>query len=88
MSNTTEIPDHGSRDHAEFSPSALKYLASCAGYQGKSGSSEAAEKGTRIHEALEARDPSALHDEEEIEIYEQTVEMEEQFLKSFEDGLV
>ena len=60
-------PDHTSRDHAEFSPSSLKYVAACSGYTGRSGTSAAAEKGTRIHEALEVRDPSALHDEEELE---------------------
>lgn len=43
----------------------------------------AAEKGTRIHEALEVRDPSALHDEEELEIYEQIVQEEDSFNKSF-----
>ena len=77
--------DHGSRDHAEFSPSSLKYVASCAGYEGKSGTSAAAEMGTRIHEALEVRDPSALHNEEEVSIYEQIVEMEADFMGNFGD---
>jgi hypothetical protein len=76
--------NHADRGHAEFSPSALKYLSACAGFQGKEGTSEAAEKGTRIHEALEVRDPSALHDQEEVELYEKTVELEEEFLKQFE----
>ena len=77
MSNT---PDHSERDHAPFSPSSLKYVAACAGYEGRSGTSAAAEKGTRIHEeALEVRDPSALHDEEEIEIYDKIVLEEAQF---------
>lgn len=78
--------DHGNRGHAEFSPSALKYLSACAGFHGTDGTSEAAAKGTRIHEALEARDPSALHDEEEIELYEKTVVLEEEFLKQFESA--
>ncbi len=73
-------PDHANRDHAEFSPSSLKYVAGCAGYQGREGTSAAAEKGTRIHEALEAQDSSALHDEEEFEIYDQIVRDEEYFL--------
>ena len=73
-------PDHTSRDHAEFSPSSLKYVAACSGYTGRSGTSAAAEKGTRIHEALEVRDSSALHDEEEVEIYEQIVKDEDEFL--------
>ena len=62
-------PDHANRGHAEFSPSSLKYVATCAGYKGREGTSAAAEKGTRIHEALEIRDPSALHDEDENDIY-------------------
>jgi len=76
-------PDHTSRDHAEFSPSSLKYVAGCGGYHGKDGTSAAAEKGTRIHEALEVRDPSALHDEEELQIYEQIVADEKSFNESF-----
>lgn len=79
----TEQPDHSNRLHAEFSPSSLKYVASCPAYEGREGTNAAAERGTRIHEALEVRDPSALHDEEEIEIYEQIVEMEEQFMTNF-----
>lgn len=79
----TQTPDHASRGHAEFSPSSLKYVAGCAGYHGKDGSSAAAEMGTRIHEALEIFDPSALHNEEELRIYEQIVAMEQDFLSNF-----
>lgn len=74
-------PDHANRGHAAFSPSSLKYVAACPGYKGRSGTSAAAEKGTRIHEALEVRDPSALHNEEEHEIYEQIIKDEDKFLK-------
>ncbi len=77
-----DTPDHTSRDHAEFSPSSLKYVAACSGYNGRSGTSAAAEKGTRIHEALEIRDYSALHDEEEMDIYERIVRDEEEFLNT------
>jgi len=76
-------PDHSSRGHAEFSPSSLKYVAACPAYQGKDGTSAAAEMGTRIHEALEVRDPSALHNEKETEIYDQIVEMEADFMGNF-----
>lgn len=76
-------PNHSARGHAEFSPSSLKYVAACAGYEGRDGTSAAAEMGTRIHEALEIFDPSALHDEEEIAIYEQIVEMEKDFMSNF-----
>jgi hypothetical protein len=76
-------PDHSSRGHAEFSPSSLKYVAACAGYEGKEGTSAAAEMGTRIHEALEVRDSSALHNEKETDLYDQIVEMEQDFMGNF-----
>lgn len=76
-------PNHSERGHAEFSPSSLKYVAACAAYEGREGTSEAAEKGTRIHEALEVRDPSALHDEEEVGIYDEIVKMEAEFMSNF-----
>ena len=81
-----QTPDHASRGHAEFSPSSLKFVAGCAGYHGKDGSSSAAEMGTRIHEALEIFDPSALHNEEELRLYEQIVAMEQEFLANFPAG--
>ena len=82
----TETPDHASRGHHPHSPSSLKYKHACAGYTSREGSSAAAEKGTRIHEALEVRDPSALHDEEEVSIYEEIVKEEAAFLDSFTKG--
>lgn len=71
-----ESVNHSDRAHAEFGPSSLKYVAICPGFHGKDGTSDAAEKGTRIHEALEVRDPSALQSEEEIGIYERLVREE------------
>lgn len=68
MSN--ELPDHSDRAHAVFGPSSLKYYAKCAGYHGRDGTNPAAEMGTRIHEALEVRDPSALQSDQEVELYE------------------
>ena len=76
-------PNHADRGHAEFSPSSLKYVAKCAAYKGRSGTSEAAERGTRIHEALEVFDPSSLHDEEELDIYNDIVKMEKDFMSNF-----
>ena len=76
-------PDHSSRGHAEFSPSSLKYVSKCAGFHGREGTNASAEMGTRIHEALEIFDPSALHNEQELEIYEKIVEMEKEFLSNF-----
>jgi len=78
------MPDsHSDRDHAEFSPSALKYIAGCGGFQGRSGTNAAAEKGTRIHEALEIGDPSNLESEEEVSIFHEIVAEEESFLQNF-----
>ena len=71
---------HADRGHAEFSPSSLKYVAGCAAYHGKDGSSPAAEMGTRIHEALEVRDPAALQNEEELDLYNRCADMEDEFL--------
>jgi len=71
---------HSERGHAEFSPSSLKYVKGCAAYHGKDGSSPAAEMGTRIHEALEVRDPSALHNEEELDLYNRCADMEDEYL--------
>lgn len=78
MNPVTDTPNHTDRAHAEFSPSALKYLHTCPGFHGKDGSSAAADMGTRIHEALEVRDPSTLQSEEEVEIYDQLLKDEEE----------
>ena len=56
--------------HAEFGPSSLKYVSLCKGYHGREGTNATAEKGTRIHEALEIRNPSTLESEEEIQMYD------------------
>jgi hypothetical protein len=80
---TQSQPNHSDRGHAEFSPSSLKYVAKCAGFHGRDGTNAAAEMGTRIHEALEVHDPSALHNEEEVAIYDKIVEMEAEFLSNF-----
>jgi len=61
--NTAATVDE-EEEHAEYSPSALKYHAACPGYIGESGTNPAAEMGTRIHEALETGDWSKLNDYE------------------------
>lgn len=48
--------------HAEFSPSQLKHFRACSGYTPTQSTSDAAESGTRIHEALEIDDMSKLTD--------------------------
>lgn len=86
MFPTMNQPDHSSRGHAEFSPSQLKYLAGCAGYHGKDGSSAAAEMGTRIHEAIEILDPSNLQSEEEVSIYQEIVSDQEAYLANYKEN--
>lgn len=85
MSNTPtktkkDAPDHSEREHAEFSPSQLASLESCPGYENHNESSEAAEMGTRIHEALEAGDPSHLLSDREHELYDAIREMEDELV--------
>lgn len=75
-----ETVDHASRGHAEFGPSSLKYTAACAGWESRGGTSEAAEMGTRIHEAVETRNPAGLRDEREQGIYEQLIEWEDKWV--------
>ncbi len=85
VATMTQTPNHSDRGHAEFSPSALKYSAGCAGYQGRDGTSAAAEMGTRIHEAIEVLDPSNLQSEEEVSIYNEIVSDQEEYLKNYKE---
>ena len=63
--STPEAPA-GNNGHAKFSPSQLKYFKSCPGYGPNNTTNEAAEAGTRIHEALELDDDSKLQSEWEL----------------------
>jgi hypothetical protein len=72
--------NHTDRPHAQFSPSSLKYTAACAGWESRGGTSDAAEMGVRVHEAVEVRNPSGLRDEREQMIYEQLVEWEDKWI--------
>lgn len=51
--------------HAQFGPSSLKMFRKCPGYANRGGTNPAAEMGTRIHDALETGDWTALNDYEE-----------------------
>jgi len=51
-------------EHAVYSPSSLKYVAQCPGYKPEFSTNEAAEMGTRIHNALETGDWSTMNDYE------------------------
>ncbi len=78
--------DHSDRAHAEFGPSSLKYVSLCAGYHGKDGNNAASIIGTRIHEALEVRDPSALESDEEVQIYSRMIEEEDEVFTNIFGG--
>lgn len=80
------MPDHSDRAHAVFGPSSLKYYSKCAGYHGRDGTNPAAEMGTRIHEALEVRDPSALQSELEQELYERMLKDELEVFEQLFNG--
>jgi hypothetical protein len=83
MVTAMRSPDHKERGHAEFSPSSLKYCAGCAGYKGRDGSSAAAEMGTRIHEALEITDSSNLQSEEEVSIFHEILNDQDEYLQNY-----
>jgi superfamily II DNA or RNA helicase len=54
--------------HAEFSPSALKYFERCPSYLRREGTNSIAERGTRIHDALETGDFAKLQDDDELSV--------------------
>jgi hypothetical protein len=82
---TPDTPNHADRDHADISPSGVKMVRYCPGFRNRGGTSAAAEKGTRIHEAIEARDPSELLDEDEHEIYEACIRDMDQVIGDLRD---
>jgi hypothetical protein len=59
------------REHAEFNPSSLDMFQKCAGYRSRQGTNETAERGTRIHKALEIDDLDSLDEKEERPIAQQ-----------------
>jgi hypothetical protein len=81
----TEV-NHADRAHATFGPSGLKYVKQCPAFHGKDGTNPAAEMGTRIHEALEVEDCSALEHEEEIEIYHSILSERNELLRAYFQG--
>lgn len=69
----TTMP-HAERAHARFNPSSLKYWEICPSYENQqSEENEFSLRGTRMHEACESEDPSKLHNDEEVEIVEATL---------------
>ena len=76
-------PNHSDRGHHPQGPSQLKALQQCPGFENRPGSSAAAEMGTRIHEALEVRDPSNLESELEAELYEKCIAAEDMLIPEF-----
>lgn len=77
-----QVIDHSSRDHAEHSPSALKMFEICPGYRPNGGSNWAADRGTRIHEALEAEDISRLVDSDEQAIAQKCFDYVQELIAS------
>ena len=83
MSQSLKHPDHGSRGHHPQGPSQLKALKLCSGFENRPGTTAAAEMGTRIHEALEVRDPSNLESELEIELYNKCTRAEDSLIAEY-----
>jgi hypothetical protein len=57
--------DSETRPHHPYGPSSLKNYECCPSYKNRGGSNPIAEAGTRIHNAVEKRNPSLLIDGEE-----------------------
>ena len=72
---TAEAAPEEKPAHAKWSPSKLKYVELCPGFDGREGGvNPAAEMGTRIHEALEKMDLDILTDNWERLIAERCLE--------------
>jgi superfamily II DNA or RNA helicase len=79
---TTPKPDHASRGHAKYSPSGLKYFEICGSFKNRGGSTEAADRGTRIHEALDAGDITLLVDEGERAVAQKCADYEQEIVSA------
>lgn len=68
-------------DHAEFPPSSLGNMERCPGFRNRTGeTNEAAERGTRIHKALETNKIADLPSKFEIDVA--------QMCRDYEDGVI
>ena len=83
MNQSLKHPDHSSRGHHPQGPSQLKALKLCSGFENRTGTTAAAEMGTRIHEALEVRDASNLESELEIELYDKCIMAEDNLIADY-----
>jgi superfamily II DNA or RNA helicase len=79
---TSDTIDHSSRDHAEHGPSTLEKFEICPGYRPRGGTNWAADRGTRIHEALEAEDISRLVDPDEQAIAQKCYDYVQSLIES------
>lgn len=80
MIEVLPTPAVAPREHAEFNPSSLDMFQKCPGYRSREGTNETAERGTRIHKALESDDLDVLDAEEDRPIA--------QSCKDFIDALI
>ena len=83
MSEEVTHPNHASRGHHAQGPSQLKALKICPGFENRPGTSPAAEMGTRIHEALEVRDPINLQSELEVRLYDACIKAEDAMISKY-----
>lgn len=85
---TSETPDHSKRAHAEHSPSSLKMFEICPSYGKREGTNPIAERGTKIHEALESGDLTMLQDPEAQAIAQKCFDYVQLILESLPKSFV
>jgi len=73
MNTVIPKPDHSSRGHSRISPSKLKPLQVCPGYESDSTPSAASERGTILHEVMDTGNIPAALPEEDREVAQQTL---------------
>jgi superfamily II DNA or RNA helicase len=82
IESSSAVIDHSSRDHAEHGPSTLEKFEICPGYKPRGGTNWAADRGTRIHEALEAEDIYRLVDPDEQAIAQKCYDYVQSLIES------
>lgn len=73
------LPD-GTEEHAEYNPSSMSMFEKCPGFRNRKNSNKAAERGTRIHAALQKGDLDSLEDEDEKHLARK--------IQDFVDGII
>jgi len=70
-----KTPNHNSRGHSRISPSGLKSLQTCPGYESIQGDSEASKRGTALHEVMDSGIIPDTMSEEDRAVAQQVLEV-------------